>query len=158
MPVTATNGLDFTEQSGTTTFAPNITSQNMNVTTINDTTRETENKYFAIGARNKINLADSPAAAVGEIRDHETGVASVKVVTVGPRSCALSSDGQIKCWGQNEYIGGSQSAHLGDKPNEEDSLPAYDFGTWDDDNWGNSRSSTGSHLQCNLINDQCTFF
>ena len=137
VPVTATNGLDFTEQSGTTTFAPNITSQNMSVTTINDTTRETENKYFAIGARNRINLADSPAAAVGEIRDDETGVASVKVVTVGPRSCALSSDGQIKCWGQNEYIGGSQSAHLGDEPNEMgDSLPAYDFGTWDDDNNG----------------------
>lgn len=60
--------------------------------------------------------------------DFGTGVDAYKIYTGSSLSCALMTNGKVKCWGSGYLINRAAQNNLGDEPNEMgDNLPYLDF-------------------------------
>ena len=79
-----------------------------------------------------------------------------QVVAGGKHTCAILSNGDLKCWGNNNHgqLGQGDSSHRGDRPGEMASLVAVDLGT---DERGRTlrakQMATGGEHTCVLLSD-----
>ncbi|MFN3202042.1 MAG: fibrinogen-like YCDxxxxGGGW domain-containing protein [Bradymonadia bacterium] len=84
--------------------------------------------------------------------DLGTGLAAMAVAAGNTHSCALITDGRVKCWGANDFgqLGLGDTTVRGDDANEMgDNLPFVDLGT------GRTATalSAGAHHTCALLDD-----
>jgi alpha-tubulin suppressor-like RCC1 family protein len=118
---TAIEAQDYTHAEGTFTILPNtLTSNTMTVTTLDDDIPELPEKMFVGFGNNNVGSLDS--AAVIEILDNEVTVAPAKVAVSFRNSCALTNQGDFKCWGAFFQGMINQQMVLGDAANETQTL------------------------------------
>ncbi|MEZ4704431.1 MAG: hypothetical protein R3A11_04455 [Bdellovibrionota bacterium] len=81
-----------------------------------------------------------------------TGVTATQIVAGGDHTCALLSNGQVKCWGRNYYgqLGLGDTDNRGDGPNEMgNNLPTVSLGT----GLIATQISSGMYHSCALLNN-----
>jgi cysteine-rich repeat protein len=111
------------------------------------------NEYGQLGLEDTNNRGDGADEMGDKLPAVNLGTGkTAKAVAAGTyHTCALLSDGSVKCWGRNEYgqLGVGDIDHRGDAPGEMgDNLPAVDLGA------GKTAVAidAGSHT-CALLND-----
>ncbi len=127
---TAHAGDDFTfARNQLTVLAGNTTGQ-ISISTIDDAVRDGDSEQFYVTVdQPQYSKVGSASIATGTITDNEVGVVTTQVVAGFERSCALSSEGNVKCWGHKTSLG-YNGGHRGDEPGEMgDNIPLVDFGT-----------------------------
>lgn len=93
-----------------------------------------QNAYGELGLGDTKNRGDEPGEMGDNLPTIDLGAnrTAVAIVGGGAHTCALLSDGNVKCWGYNGYgtLGLGDTIGRGDGPGEMgDSLPLIDLGT-----------------------------
>lgn len=138
---TARRSFDYTEATGSVTIAAGNVSGTLTIATTEDSNPEVEERFIVVpySVTNAQSGTSSPAMVT--LQDDDAGVGVVKVANNNANTCALFSDGRVKCWGlsaanvsgfgangEGRALGGNK--HRGDEPNEMgDNLPFIDIGT-----------------------------
>ena len=128
----ATGGKDFAHSSGTVSMTAPQNSSSFNVLTTDDSNVELSQESFFISINNISNaLIDSSSNAIGTIIENDGGLGVAKVATERDLSCALSTSGDVECWGRDSQGNlGQDGFHFGDQVGEMgDNLPFVDLGT-----------------------------
>ncbi len=90
---TATAGVDYTADSGTVTFAPGVTSQQLNVGVLGDTTVEA-NETFTVTLSNPTGATLAAGAAIGTITNDDVGAPPLSTLSISDASVAENSPGE----------------------------------------------------------------
>ena len=131
--VTALVNSDYEETSGTLTISKGTLKNNFSVQTVDDSDFES-NEFFTIGLMNQTHsFIQGSTIGRGIIQDNDipTTVGVTKLSKGYAHTCALLSNGKVKCWGNN-YRGiiGIVDNTTGDGTGEMgDSLTDLDLGT-----------------------------
>lgn len=112
-------GKDFSYQENTLTLAAGTTvTPTVNITTSDDSLSETIETFFVRYNGNTVGVFSKPASVI-TITDNESSVATAKIKTGPAHACAVSSEGNVKCWGNGIYGGlGYGDFDIGGTPGE----------------------------------------
>ena len=121
----AISGVDYVRSEGTITINSGSLTQTLTVTTIDDLLPELDKKLIvSLNKPHNVSLSNE-SIGIGTITDNDVGDGISSIHTSRNSSCALGSNGDLKCWGLKARGGlGLISAHVGDDPGEMgDNLP-----------------------------------
>lgn len=151
---TATAGDDFSHLNGTITFlAGQLTaSTDINIPTVDDTYKEVEERFF-VAVHNSGPIKGTPGVVT--IRDNEGGVGIAKVSVGNGYACALSNQGDVKCWGnKNGGLTGQILGHKGDQASDMgNALLQMNFGDSSGTPYQVSKIVRGSRHNCAILNN-----
>lgn len=130
--LTATAGEDYTSTAGSILIPAGSTTDSFSVASNSDVVVEID-ETFAIGYKNlsftKVSSLGFPRGTI--LDDDAVSEVTIKVASNRDRSCAMSSQGRVKCWGTKRYLGYG-GINVGDEPTENiSSLPYVEVGTHD---------------------------
>ncbi|MBL7689555.1 MAG: putative Ig domain-containing protein [Bdellovibrionaceae bacterium] len=118
---TATVGEDLATQSGTVTIAKNTLGNTFTVSTTDDTTAEPNEVFGLVAAWGTYSSGSGNVLITDNDLSQTVAGIGVSKVSVGSNTtCAVLTDGNIKCWGGrfNGLIPGDDASLYGNKPSE----------------------------------------
>lgn len=95
----AVSGVDFVRSEGTVTISASSSSQTFSITTIDDVLPELDKKLIVSLHDPENATLSNESIGIGTISDNDAGEGISSIHTGRYDSCALGSNGDIKCWG-----------------------------------------------------------